>query len=149
MCHMRQLLTCTNARTATVPHRNCFTLYQRFPSYECLQDHQKSPEFQVRSLCRATCSHFAGKLEGSSRGTHFVCGVRAACVVGKYAQELMEHIRDDLQRPLGIYMVRNDEGGLSEPRYPYGPGGEGGRDDAIYSSPANTDGSLTNFGDDA
>ena len=46
---------------------------------------------------------------------------------------------------MGVYMTRNEHNKISEPRYPFGPGGEGGRDDAIFSNPANTDGSLTNF----
>lgn len=34
-------------------------------------------------------------------------------------------------------MVNERSGKLGEPVHPFGPGGEGGRDDAIYSSPAN------------
>eukprot|EP00953_Heterococcus_sp_UTEX-ZZ885_P008085 4856-Heterococcus_DN1.PRE.1 len=30
---------------------------------------------------------------------------------------------------------------MTEPVYPFGPSGEGGRDDAVYSSPANLQGS--------
>lgn len=39
--------------------------------------------------------------------------------------------------PMGLYMVNERSGKLGEPVHPFGPGGEGGRDDAIYSSPAN------------
>lgn len=38
---------------------------------------------------------------------------------------------------MGLYMVNERSGKLGEPVHPFGPGGEGGRDDAIYSSPAN------------
>lgn len=34
-------------------------------------------------------------------------------------------------------MVNERSGQLGEPVHPFGPGGEGGRDDAIYSSPNN------------
>lgn len=46
-----------------------------------------------------------------------------------------------LAEPFGLYITNERKGRLSEPNYPFGPGGEGGRDDAIYSSPTNLDGS--------
>ena len=42
-----------------------------------------------------------------------------------------------MAEPMGLYMVNERSGKLGEPVHPFGPGGEGGRDDAIYSSPAN------------
>jgi quinol monooxygenase YgiN len=42
-----------------------------------------------------------------------------------------------VDKPMGLYMVNERNGKMSEPVYPMGPGGEGGRDDAIYSSPKN------------
>ena len=39
--------------------------------------------------------------------------------------------------PMGLYMVNERSGKMGEAVHPFGPGGEGGRDDAIYSSPAN------------
>lgn len=42
-----------------------------------------------------------------------------------------------MSEPMGLYMVNERSGKLGEPVHPFGPGGEGGRDDAIYSSPAN------------
>ena len=47
-----------------------------------------------------------------------------------------------LAEPLGLYATNEREGALSEPVYPFGPAGEGGRDDAIYSSPRNIQGGL-------
>lgn len=44
---------------------------------------------------------------------------------------------DCISQPMGLYMVNERSGKLGEPVHPFGPGGEGGRDDAIYSSPAN------------
>lgn len=44
---------------------------------------------------------------------------------------------------MGLYLVNERSGKLSEPVHPFGPGGEGGRDDAIYSSPANLQASRT------
>lgn len=39
--------------------------------------------------------------------------------------------------PMGLYLVNERSGKLGEPVHPFGPGGEGGRDDAVYSSPVN------------
>ena len=47
---------------------------------------------------------------------------------------------------MGLYIANERKGRLSEPNYPFGPGGEGGRDDAIYSSPTNLDGSQSGAG---
>ena len=56
---------------------------------------------------------------------------------------LTERARDTLAKPARLYLTAQRDGMLHESRYPFGPGGEGGRDDAIYSSPANLDGSQT------
>ena len=48
---------------------------------------------------------------------------------------------DILAGPMRLYAMTEEYGQLGESRYPFGPGGEGGRDDAIYSSPVNIDGS--------
>ncbi|CAM9111691.1 unnamed protein product [Ascophyllum nodosum] len=45
--------------------------------------------------------------------------------------------------PMGLYMVNERSGKMGEAVHPFGPGGEGGRDDAIYSSPANLQGSQS------
>ncbi|GMH48641.1 hypothetical protein TrLO_g3480 [Triparma laevis f. longispina] len=42
---------------------------------------------------------------------------------------------------IGIYMVNVRNGKMGTPVHPFGPGGEGGREDAIYSSPTNIQGS--------
>lgn len=55
--------------------------------------------------------------------------------------ELVEGCRPFLATSIAIYLVDQNHGKLGNPRHPFGPGGEGGRDDAIYSSPANLDGS--------
>lgn len=55
--------------------------------------------------------------------------------------QLTEGCRAHLAIPIAIYVVTQRDGKLGNPRHPFGPGGEGGRDDAIYSSPANLDGS--------
>ena len=44
--------------------------------------------------------------------------------------------------PIGLYMTNERNGKLGQPVHPFGPGGEGGRDDAIYSSPTNLQGSA-------
>mmetsp|Transcript_4721 Transcript_4721/g.12160 ORF Transcript_4721/g.12160 Transcript_4721/m.12160 type:complete len:297 (-) Transcript_4721:915-1805(-) len=54
---------------------------------------------------------------------------------------LVEQARPFLAAPIAIYLVNQKEGQLGNARHPFGPGGEGGRDDAIYSSPSNLDGS--------
>ncbi|KAG5178278.1 hypothetical protein JKP88DRAFT_201766 [Tribonema minus] len=48
-----------------------------------------------------------------------------------------------LEEPMGLYLVNERSGKMTEPVYPFGPGGEGGRDDAVYSSPANLQGSQS------
>lgn len=49
----------------------------------------------------------------------------------------VQEAEDCVAEPMGLYLVNERSGKLSEPVHPFGPGGEGGRDDAIYSSPAN------------
>jgi hypothetical protein len=48
---------------------------------------------------------------------------------------------DLIEEPMGLYLVNERSGRMTEPVYPFGPSGEGGRDDAVYSSPANLQGS--------
>lgn len=57
-------------------------------------------------------------------------------------QEFTDGAEECVAEPMGLYMVNERSGKLGEPVHPFGPGGEGGRDDAIYSSPANLQGSL-------
>ncbi|KAG5180164.1 hypothetical protein JKP88DRAFT_279864 [Tribonema minus] len=46
-----------------------------------------------------------------------------------------------IEEPMGLYLVNERSGRMTEPVYPFGPGGEGGRDDAVFSSPVNLQGS--------
>jgi len=46
-----------------------------------------------------------------------------------------------LTGPMGMYCVNERNGVMGVPVNPFGPGGEGGREDAIYSSPTNLQGS--------
>eukprot|EP00752_Nemacystus_decipiens_P004635 g4229.t1 len=57
-------------------------------------------------------------------------------------QAFTDGAEECIAQPMGLYMVNERSGKLGEPVHPFGPGGEGGRDDAIYSSPANLQGSL-------
>ncbi|CAM9587937.1 unnamed protein product [Ectocarpus fasciculatus] len=57
-------------------------------------------------------------------------------------QAFTDGAEECIAEPMGLYMVNERSGKLGEPVHPFGPGGEGGRDDAIYSSPANLQGSL-------
>ncbi|CAB1118911.1 unnamed protein product [Ectocarpus sp. CCAP 1310/34] len=57
-------------------------------------------------------------------------------------QSFTDGAEECIAEPMGLYMVNERSGKLGEPVHPFGPGGEGGRDDAIYSSPANLQGSL-------
>lgn len=52
----------------------------------------------------------------------------------------LEAMEQDLEKPIGLYLVDEQHGELGMARHPFGPGGEGGRDDAIYSSRANKGG---------
>lgn len=52
---------------------------------------------------------------------------------------LVEGTRPLLAAPMALYLVTQRDGQLTNARHPFGPGGEGGRDDAIFSSPANLD----------
>ena len=49
-----------------------------------------------------------------------------------------------LESPMGLYLVNERNGVMGNPVYTFGPMGEGGRDDSIYSSPVNLDGSMVN-----
>ncbi|GMI25240.1 hypothetical protein TeGR_g7501 [Tetraparma gracilis] len=48
-----------------------------------------------------------------------------------------------LEEPMGLYACNERNGVMGMPVHPMGPGGEGGREDAIYSSPTNIQGSGT------
>mmetsp|Transcript_41115 Transcript_41115/g.94581 ORF Transcript_41115/g.94581 Transcript_41115/m.94581 type:complete len:238 (-) Transcript_41115:89-802(-) len=50
------------------------------------------------------------------------------------AKEILEQLEEYLDRPIGLYMMDEQMGQIGMARHPFGPGGEGGRDDAIYSS---------------
>lgn len=50
-----------------------------------------------------------------------------------------------LDGPMGLYLANERNGQIEAPVHPFGPGGEGGRDDSIYSSPTNLQGSATGF----
>ena len=58
---------------------------------------------------------------------------------------LMDEVSPMLEEPVGFYAVGERNGVFHEQVYPYGPGGEGGRDDAIFSSPSNLDGTQQGF----
>lgn len=49
-------------------------------------------------------------------------------------KDALEHMEPQLERPIGLYLIDEQFGQAGMARYPFGPGGEGGRDDAIYSS---------------
>lgn len=53
---------------------------------------------------------------------------------GSGFKESLEKMEDLLERPIGLYLVEERLGEIGMARHPFGPGGEGGRDDAIYSS---------------
>lgn len=53
---------------------------------------------------------------------------------GKRFKELLDGLEEHLDRPIGLYLTDESMGQLGQTRFPFGPGGEGGRDDAIYSS---------------
>ncbi|CEM38607.1 unnamed protein product [Vitrella brassicaformis CCMP3155] len=44
---------------------------------------------------------------------------------------------DCLEEPINLHIVGDADGQVQINRYPFGPGGEGGRDDALFSSPIN------------
>lgn len=46
----------------------------------------------------------------------------------------MDKMEPHLGRSIGLYLMDEQLGQLGMARHPFGPGGEGGRDDAIYSS---------------
>ena len=48
-----------------------------------------------------------------------------------------------LEEPMGLYACNERNGVMGMPVHPMGPGGEGGREDAIDSSPTNIQGSGT------
>jgi len=49
-------------------------------------------------------------------------------------KDVLERMEPQLERPIGLYLIDEQLGQAGMARYPFGPGGEGGRDDAIYSS---------------
>lgn len=49
-------------------------------------------------------------------------------------KDSMEKLEPHLGRSIGLYLMDEQLGQLGMARHPFGPGGEGGRDDAIYSS---------------
>jgi len=49
-------------------------------------------------------------------------------------KDALARIEKHLERPIGLYVMDEQLGQLGMARHPFGPGGEGGRDDAIYSS---------------
>lgn len=67
-----------------------------------------------------------------SRGHHCY-----SCDVCETPRAHAQGAEECIAQPMGLYMVNERSGKLGEPVHPFGPGGEGGRDDAIYSSPAN------------
>lgn len=52
-------------------------------------------------------------------------------------KDLMEQMESQLEKPIGLFLMEERSGQLGMARHPFGPGGEGGRDDAIYSSRRN------------
>jgi len=55
-------------------------------------------------------------------------------------KKALQAMESQLDRPIGLYLVDEQGGEVGMARHPFGPGGEGGRDDAIYSSRANRGG---------
>mmetsp|Transcript_585 Transcript_585/g.1384 ORF Transcript_585/g.1384 Transcript_585/m.1384 type:complete len:235 (+) Transcript_585:74-778(+) len=49
-------------------------------------------------------------------------------------KDLLEAMEPQLERGIGLYLTDESMGQIGMARHPFGPGGEGGRDDAIYSS---------------
>lgn len=49
-------------------------------------------------------------------------------------KDLLEGMEPQLERGIGLYLADESMGQIGMARHPFGPGGEGGRDDAIYSS---------------
>eukprot|EP00440_Ansanella_granifera_P031243 gb/GFBE01033924.1/.p1 GENE.gb/GFBE01033924.1/~~gb/GFBE01033924.1/.p1 ORF type:complete len:234 (+),score=44.25 gb/GFBE01033924.1/:1-702(+) len=60
---------------------------------------------------------------------------------GPAFKSLLEAMEAQLEKPIGLYLVDEQLGQIGMARHPFGPGGEGGRDDAIYSSRVRADGS--------
>merc|ERR1719343_1342454 len=53
---------------------------------------------------------------------------------GRSFKDTMEAMQPQLEQPIGLYLIDENLGEVGMARHPFGPGGEGGRDDAIYSS---------------
>jgi len=53
---------------------------------------------------------------------------------GSGFEETMNNFEGLLEKPVGLFITDEYMGELGMARHPFGPGGEGGRDDAIYSS---------------
>ncbi|CAE8589409.1 unnamed protein product [Polarella glacialis] len=60
---------------------------------------------------------------------------------GPSFKPLLEAMEQQLEQPIGLYLADEQLGHIGMARHPFGPGGEGGRDDAIYSSRKRADGS--------
>lgn len=60
---------------------------------------------------------------------------------GPSFKALLESMEAQLEKPIGLYLADEQLGHIGMARHPFGPGGEGGRDDAIYSSRKRADGS--------
>jgi quinol monooxygenase YgiN len=59
-------------------------------------------------------------------------------------KQFVTEAEDLLESPMGLYLVNERNGVMGNPVHTFGPMGEGGRDDSIYSSPVNLDGSMVN-----
>ena len=59
-------------------------------------------------------------------------------------KQFVTEAEDLLESPMGLYLVNERNGVMGNPVYTFGPMGEGGRDDSIYSSPVNLDGNMVN-----
>lgn len=50
----------------------------------------------------------------------------------KEYQEFVRECQPLLEKPMGMYLCRERDGQISSGSYPFGPGGEGGRDDMVF-----------------
>jgi len=104
---------------------------QRFPSMESLAEWQAQDQYQefiaVRGVAKVWLTAFTSEMSFRISALHLF---------------FLQSGRELLLQPLGLYVTNERKGKFTEPNYPFGPGGEGGRDDAIYSSPANVGGAL-------
>lgn len=114
---------------------------QRFPSLEKMKQYQNAAPFLVR-----TCIHFIPMRVEARTPPRSLSPTHPFPPPNNQLQEFTKQAFALLSEPLGLYIANERRGRLSEPNYPFGPGGEGGRDDAIYSSPTNLDGSQSGMG---